>query len=239
MGFPTTSDYSWTVETYLEKGLPPVDRVWTVGDFRKGQEVLEAACVFSAKHLPRFKSKHSGPVFARFISEENLAPALDESIDLELRISTAMGVFGAMHKLLPLYVRPQSKGERYDEERVEISSLRLKVVRVILKLKQSELDRLAEADPGRPEMEAKLDQLKGALSRIVINSLRDLEPDRRFRKQACITMAGYFNEIVPGVYSRLPERFQKDIAGRVRTLARSYPGSETARILDELAAKLP
>lgn len=236
--FDLCPDYSWTVATYTKRGMPPIDRVWTVDDYNTMQSVMEKLTWQNRLHIPRHKSFHSGPVFARMFSDENLKPITDTSIPLADRKALASGLFGAIQKLIRFYSKPTSQGFRFDEDLVEILAFRLKIVRDLLRLSEEEMAAWPKDDPKRAENVDRIMKSRSTLGRIAILTVRELRPGKKMRSATKLTLTRYFDEILPDIMKRLPDKSAKDLRERIGKLAASYPRDEHGKVLAELAKKL-
>src|SRR4051812_40964048 len=67
-------DRSLTRDEYMKAGAPAPDKPWSAAEMAAAAKALSAILEKNPDGLPRYQSERSGDLFARVISDENLAP---------------------------------------------------------------------------------------------------------------------------------------------------------------------
>ena len=128
------SDESLTADEYIHLGLPAYDREWSGDDMVKAEKVLASLAQKDYRHLPRYRSGHSGEVFARLTC---LRTSTCSGIGVYLwkddsrnRSSTST----ASNQIAKLYLAGLLKNATADSESVELMGAHSRSMVVILNL---------------------------------------------------------------------------------------------------------
>lgn len=97
---PLDTSLTWPI--YRAAGVPEIDRVWSVEDYRRGVQTFGKMAVTSRAELPRRESQRSGSVFARLVDADNFA-ALAAPTSAETRARLGDEYLAVFPRLLQLY----------------------------------------------------------------------------------------------------------------------------------------
>ncbi|MFQ5494399.1 MAG: hypothetical protein ACE5EX_03365 [Phycisphaerae bacterium] len=238
--FTVPLDFSWTVNTYYSKGMPPIDRPWKADDFRRAEEVLKRIVREHSVHrLPRYADKFSGRVFDRLISDEHLDPIRDESLSLERRLATATNLLGWLRRLLPIYVKPEKTARQLlDNERVEIQAYRLKLSRYVMDIAEARVREVAGDDAARIQGQRIRDRLVRAMGRNAFAAIKLMKPENGFRTASVRRMADYCAEQLPPMMAHLSVELQAEMRRRLTAIRDSRKQEELRRRLTRILEKL-
>jgi hypothetical protein len=83
-------DESLTSEEYIRLGLAAQDREWSGDDMVNAEKILTSLAQKAYRQLPRYKSEHSGAMFARLTSPQNLDLFRNRTLPLAARFPQAL-----------------------------------------------------------------------------------------------------------------------------------------------------
>lgn len=237
-------DISWNTNGYMDKGMPPIDRPWVVADYVQAVKVLKDITYMINYVLPRHDGPNSGPVFARFVSEDNLAFLSDESIPGGERLKRLNGLISGIRRVQPVYQVWEKRkshlgpGWIFDEEMTEFVGFRLKTSVGALKLVSGIVDGLPDASDKKIAWEKKLDKLRQMHCQTASGLMHQLTRENDYRKPARRRMARYFLQQVPLVYKHGDESNRKMLRDRIDEIAAGLRDPEMKKTLAELRAVL-
>jgi len=105
---------------YEARGIPSIQNPWTIEDYRTALEALTVIGKENPEQLPRLASNHSGAVFRRMVSRENLLLYANTNIDLLIRSSSSMAIVETMTAMMGVYLQALLQGQRVDREVLEM-----------------------------------------------------------------------------------------------------------------------
>jgi hypothetical protein len=105
----TPEDRSLTSDEYIRLGLSAHDRLWSGDDMASATKVLSGIAQRDPGQLPRYRSEHSGAVFARLTAAQNLEFYRNRSLPLDVRFPQAITYFESTNQLLKLYLAAHLK----------------------------------------------------------------------------------------------------------------------------------
>ncbi len=194
-GAPTgavdASDESFTTAEYLRLGLPAPDKAWSADDMAKAAEILDAVAQQGSQHLPRYKSRRSGEVFARLTSPQNLDFFKDRSLPLGSRIPPSFGFGEASNRIFKLYIAGFVKKEVRDTEIVELWGAQLRSTTMMLVLLDEFLPTIKKNDPKYQVRMQGLDRMKRGLAEVVSGGLQTLTERATFRTSELVKLIGF------------------------------------------------
>ena len=129
-------DPSFTVEEFLEIGMPAPDSIWGLGDYQNACSVLDNLKTFRPYTLPKKESKKSGIYFDRMINVENLAFLMDESAPLKERAYQIQSYMNIQGFLITLYTDLNTTEQYYNKELIDLYIFGLTIAQYMLDLGQ-------------------------------------------------------------------------------------------------------
>ena len=117
---PTTQpDRSLDVQDYIKLGAPSPAKIWDAKDLSAAARVIKGIASKDAAQLPRLRSTHSGEMFKRMASLDNLRPLVkpDPSTPIEERVE-AIRLFMPEMDFLSAYIKHFTD---YPDEVAELS----------------------------------------------------------------------------------------------------------------------
>lgn len=132
------------VAAFMKRGVPSVDRPWSAKDYSDATGALRG---LKPDALPNLGDPKSGPVFARFVAEENLKFIRDESIPLDSRFPEAIELVGEGKKLLALYLDGEKHGTHLEPELLGLTAMMVTEAAAMLDLSGAFIKTLNPKDP--------------------------------------------------------------------------------------------
>jgi len=128
----------------MKRGVPSVDRPWSAKDYSDATGALRS---LKPEALPKLGDPKSGPVFARFVSEENLKFIHDESIPLDSRFPEAIELVGEGRKLLRLYLDGELHNTHLEPDLLALTAMTITETAAMLDLSDAYIKKLNPKDP--------------------------------------------------------------------------------------------
>ncbi len=237
-------DGSWVAAAYQEKGYPPIDRPWVKADYVQAVKVLKDITYMVNYMLPRHNGADSGPVFARLVSDENMAFLSDKSIPGGERIKRLNGLITGIRKIQPVYQVWEKKknylgpGWIFDEELTEFVGFRLRTSVATLNLVSDMVASFPAGSDKKIAWQKKLDKQRQLNAQTASGLMHQLKRENDFRKKARRRMARYFLEQVPRIYEKCVDAQRKLLRDRIDEIAGGLRDTEMKKTLAELRARL-
>jgi len=127
-------DFSLSVKTYQEKGMPDPDRIWTGEDYAQAYMILSRLKSTQPLSLPRKGSKKSDVYFRRMISPENLSFLNNDTIPLNEKAYRIQSYLLIQSDLDDLYTDIYKKDQYYHRELIDLYLFGLSVAQHMLDL---------------------------------------------------------------------------------------------------------
>jgi len=116
-----TPDPTLYPDEYEARGMPSIQDPWTPDAHKKAAEVLVALFNENPALLPRLDSKHSGPVFRRMVSRENIEMYANRDMEPNLRMSSIISLSESMPVIMTVYNNALIQRHPVDRELLEVS----------------------------------------------------------------------------------------------------------------------
>jgi hypothetical protein len=223
---------------YIQLGLPAHDRLWSGDDMAKAAHVLSEVANQDAGQLPRHRSEHSGAVFSRITSTENLELFRNDTLPLDARMPQAATYLGSINKILKLYITGILKNSTSGSEIIELAGTELRMEVVILELVDEFLPTLDKNDPAYKIRMAGLEKMKRGLATTVAGTLQMLTETETYRTSERVRLLGYLKETLPDIVPRLTDDSRSEFMIRLETMSRSDDLKELQPALGELHAAI-
>jgi hypothetical protein len=196
-------DDSFTTEEYVHLGLPAPDKAWSADDMAKAAEVLGAIAQQGYQHLPRYKSKRSGEMFARLTSPQNLDFFKNRSLPLGSRMPPLLDFGQANTHIFKLYLPGFVNKEIRDTEIVELWGAQLRSTTMMLELLDEFLPTITKDDPKYQVRMRGLDRVKRGLAEVVAGGLQTLTERATYRTRELVKLIGFEEVSFPLIVPRL------------------------------------
>jgi hypothetical protein len=221
-----------TVEQYVQRGIPPLDRPWTGDDFNKTSQALRELA--SQGQLPRLGSGSSGEVFAHMISPRNLEQYENASSPLENRTHSVSHHCQAVSRVLERYREFARNDASLKLELVELLGAQYDAMTVCLKLVDEYEREIPQNHPDFADRQFKAQSPRRAAAAIFSSSLeRYLAVDDRDFDHLRAVVAK-MKEAFPEIVVRLPGAIVQDALFHLNSRLQSGQFSAIHSDLEEL-----
>lgn len=139
-------DLSLDAEAYKKLGMPEYKTVWTNKDYSDANITLSGLIIDYPLSLPRKNSNKSGELFNRFVNEENLSFANDETLPLHLRAYRIQDFETLQSRMEQIYAVETEEEKYYRGELISLKIFRLSVHEKMLELAWKIMNSDDEAD---------------------------------------------------------------------------------------------
>jgi hypothetical protein len=236
---PVAPDHSLSQPTYIEKGLPAPDRLWTGLDYGRVAEFLESLAAADATQLPRLNSATSGGVFGRIVSADNLNLLRVEPLSSGQRLSAAGLLLQNVSRVLLVYASATTKARVFDSELVELMNYTLEICREMVLLTSSVFSTLPTDDPQREARLKGRDQMRQGMATMVNAFLTSLTEHDTYRSSELVRLAQKFEQTLPTIVPFLPAGSQQELPVRIRRMIDQESDPALKESLVRISAALP
>lgn len=225
-------------DEYEARGMPSIQNPWTLDDQQKAAVALFALAKENLTLLPRLKSKHSGSVFRRMVSRENLDIYANRAMDRDLRMSSLTALVKLMVVSLVIYSNAVMQGEPLDREMLEVMIYTLYLSALTWETTDEVATLMYRNDALLPQRLKGVEETQNGTAGILRGMITVLS-DRQFvRLENHIWFASEFAKLLPRVSNRLTPEAHAEVEQRLRQLATTEPERELAKQLRRLHASL-
>jgi hypothetical protein len=231
-------DKSLSVAEYEKLGMPSIEKKWQLNDYKKAVDVL-TQLKSTPERLPRFQSKTSGPVFAKFLDirgiEEFIAQSSHETID---QMVISMEVVQCLKGFGMIYARAAWPKHSLTAEQIELQE---PVMILLVKAQASSKKYFEALDQSDAEYPAKK-QSYASMQRgfgIIVTGMIIMLTDRAFvTPESRIRQAEIMHKYVPDVLNLLTDDQRADYRNRLHKLAGSEQDTHVKKLLDQIVLKV-
>lgn len=211
--FPIAPDHSLSAPTYIQKGLPAIDHIWTGDDYLQAGVVLRTIAAADVTQLPRYGSPSSGAVFARIVSTDNFRQA-------RYPLQATAEILQKLSQVGFVYTSAMTPAGVFDSELVELARFELELSHDSLQF----LGNVQVLPPPHSQNDEKLQQdlakleekVRKALAKVIDGCLLILA-GRNYRPSELCRLAETFETNLQ-IISSLPAEAQQEIPVRVQRM---------------------
>ena len=132
---------------FLDRGVPSPDRPWSAKDYSAATGALRG---LKADAYPLLGDPKSGPVFARFVADDNLAFIRDAEMPLDTRLPESVDALGQSRSLAGLYLEAFQHGAPLGPETLALFGFLFTEAASVLDLADAFILTLDPKDPKYP-----------------------------------------------------------------------------------------
>ena len=228
-------DHSLEMSVYRSLGVPSVDEPWGNAAYHQAIGVLDSIARTSPMSLPQFNSPHSGALFARMVSLENLPASDREKAD---RMLAMMPLTDMIPQLLSVYAEPAGTGLIFDNELAEIFGFLIGTASQISTLT---VDMLAEGGSAMTEEASnkELEQMREGLAEMLSGAMQFMgkvpEVDAvLMRTPARLSLARHMEQHFPQIVPLLLDAGRDEVRVQLRGVLGVEKDPQVKKILKKL-----
>jgi hypothetical protein len=228
----SAEDKSYSVKTYIEKGLPSPDREWSAKDYQTAVEVLKKIAAEEKQALPRKGSPTSGPCFDRLVNAENLSLIKNPKLPIGARLLETGQLMKQMSPLVLLYVTTDNK--EYGPEILAMTLHSLVLADQAFIIADAFFAELPEKERNAPARQAGLKKMRSGMATSLTGVLTMLEEDEYYHGKPLERFSTDLVTVFPPVCRRLEPTVQKELKLRVQKLMKSHKNEKVRASLEKL-----
>ncbi len=227
-------DNSLTEAQYLSMRVPPSHFPWGAVQYSQAVDSLSPVCKADPRLLPRFRSKNSGALFARFVAAENLNSLTNKSVPPYARARLGLDTTQSVLRLLVLYEAGSKPESSFDAEVLELGLHLIRLMRVGVGL----CDELAASVPVNDNNAVALahawDQLRTLIRRACHGILKIFTERNRYRLETLTRFARELKGVLPSLIAYLLPDDRKELLLCLQDLIDNEKDAELKAALIEL-----
>ena len=228
-------DRSLSLDEYLQSGVPASDRPWSGADMARAADRLTAAGQADRARLPRYGSKRSGELFARLTASRNLDLYRNRTLPLMARLPDGLKYLESFNRLVKAYLSAFQDGAVGGDEIIELLGATMRVTTVLMGCVDEFVPTIPKDAPNYATRMAGLNQMKEGMASIVMGTLQTLSEKDEYRVDERLRLLGYMRESIPAILPRLLPGTRKEIAVRVKGMAKDADLKELQPALDDFS----
>lgn len=225
-------DKSYSVKTYIEKGLPSPDREWNVKDYKTATEALKKIATEDKMALPRKGSAASGPFFDRLVNPENLRSIKNARLPLPGRVREGGELIQHLSHLLLMYTSTDNK--EYGPEALRITVFLLQTSEEGIILTHAFVAQLPAGGRNDPAVEASLKQMRSGTATMLTGILDMFQDEQNYHGKELERFAADLVSAFPPLFRRTEPMVQKELKIRVEKLMKSHKDEKVRESLAKL-----
>lgn len=219
---------------YLGEKIPDVQRTWNSNDYRQMIAALEKIDQTQANALPRRSGEFTGPIYLRFVSEENFKPQLNIYAPLELRQNEAREVLLQLKELMRLYFDFGAKQQPYGAEALGLMTYSMRQQAVLFTLTTEFWTTLSPNEQRNPVRLKGLQEAKAAAAMLTSSALDYLQLSKQFSRDDLVLYGAELAKQLPDLFVHLPATARPVLLARIEQLAASHSYPQVRSSLSEL-----
>jgi len=235
---PIPPDHSLTVDAYLDKGMPAIDRSWTGQELAAAGRIIKKIANDSGKKLPRYNSSQSGDVFARMTSKSNFKFYENSWSPVELRFADGLAGSQGAAEILKLYIAANTKNEVGAMELIELLGLSLRYSKVAIKLTNEFIPSLDKTASDYSVRMDGLAQMKRGLATQVSGCLLSLTERHIYRPVEMKRLIVHMQDTLPDIIPNLTQQSQTEFINKLKAFDSDPSMNDLDPELHELVMKV-
>lgn len=214
------TDATLTASEYVARGLPPIDRDWTPGDYTAASQMLNQLPI---AQLPHTNSEKSGAVLDRIVNRSSIAPCQNPSVDLIQRMQVCAPALGAISTILLHYsmaMTPQDVSRGEDNIRIMNYCM---LIAAELSTMMTEF--VATLDPSAADYSYRVNAIgraRGGLAQMIEGAIMSLEAaPGPFPENARVDAARTLAEVYGRMIQNVTPETRTSLDARIRAVAQT------------------
>ena len=223
-----------TAKEYADRGVPPVEKPWTVDELSAAAKALTAVAQRKSKQLPRYKGARSGGIFSQLTSDHYLKVIKDKSIPIETRFQQVIGLLRRSNQLFLTYANALTAGTKLDEEVIELTGAQLRLTATFITFMDEMIPTLDKNNPQHQVRIKAYANMGNRLADIVNGATITLAEKAHYRPRARVRLIAYEKQTFPVIVPRLPAKALQQVVNRLETLSQDKAYADLQPGLREL-----
>lgn len=210
---PTVAaDHSLAPAAYVERGVPPHNRMWTGEDYVQAVRIFKQMAEADPTKLPRYGSPTSGALFERMVSADNLALLANGDLGGPQRLAAAVSLLQALQGLVSEVYGPAATPERtFDAEILELMRHSLQVSLQMQILMNEIFASLPADDPDRETRMKGWRKSREGFTTLVLSMLVTLTEHDLYRTSELLRLADTLEKMMPDLLPLLTPTARKEL----------------------------
>lgn len=231
-------DKSLTVAEYEKLGMPSIEKKWQLNDYKKAVGVVTQLKT-TPERLPRFQSKTSGPVFAKFLDyrgmEEFIAQSANAPVD---QLVISMELVQCLKDLGMVYARAAWPKHSLTVEQIELEEpLLILLIKAGVGAKKY-FETLDQSDPDYPSKKQSYSTMQQGFG-VVVGGMIIMLTDHTYVSPASRKrQAKIMHKYVPDIVNLLTDDQRSKYLNRLEKLAKSEKDAFIKKLLDQIVEKV-
>jgi hypothetical protein len=235
-------DTSLPIAEYLALGVPPVDRPWSVDDYKTAVFVLDSIGQAQPGALPQYQSERSGALFARLVAIDN-AQAADPTITDAVKLNGMLPLTQEFANLMRIYTAPGAQGIVFDNELAELLGYFLSTADTVAALATRVITEAGQAAILKDTTNGALIQMRSGLTLTAVGAIEPMgvmEPleTSALRLPARRRLAAHVGAHVPAIAPLLTDSGRAEVRAQLARVLRVEKDAGIRGILQKLDATL-
>ena len=219
---------------YLGHPFSDIKRSWRADDYELALDSLIAIKEAQPQSLPKRRGEFSGPVYDRFIAQENFRYQLNIKEGVEQRRAESVRVSVALKEMMRVYFNFKEKKQTYGAEALGLMSYSLRQQAVFFTLTVEHWLTLAEHEAQHPDRLAELNSHKEGAAALLKSGFKYLALEGFFNQKDLEVYALELAHISPELYVHLTLADQLLILEQTKALGKNHSSEQIKETMQTL-----
>ncbi len=223
---------------YLDQPIPDIKQNWRADDYELALDSLITIKKSQPDLLPKRRGEFTGPVYDRFISEDNFRFQLNIKEPVEVRREEAIRVSIALKEMMRSYFDFKAKKQRYGSEALGIMSYSLRQQAIFFTLTVEYWLTLPQGEATHPDRLMELDEHKRGAASLLSSAFKYLALTGYFDREDLEVYGWELAHITPELFVHLPMAKQQSIVIQVENMMDSHESIQVREAMTKLHPNL-
>ncbi|GLQ31277.1 hypothetical protein [Litoribrevibacter albus] len=223
---------------YLGQPFPDIKQSWRADDYELALDSLITIQKSEPDLLPKRRGEYTGPVYDRFISEDNFRYQLDIKQPIEVRREESVRVSIVLKEMMRTYFDFKAKKQPYGAEALGIVSYSLRQQAIFFTLTVEYWLTLPPQETQSPVKLAELAEYKNGAASLLSSAFKYLALSSFFKRENLEIFGWELAHISPELFVHLPLAKQQSILIQVENLKDSHDYPQVREAMTKLHANL-
>ncbi|GAA3939360.1 hypothetical protein [Litoribacillus peritrichatus] len=223
---------------YLDQPFPDIKQNWRADDYELALDSLVTIQKSQPDLLPKRRGEFTGPVYDRFISEDNFRFQLDIKEPVEMRREEAVRVSIALKEMMRTYFDFKAKKQVYGSEALGIMSYSLRQQAIFFTLSVEYWLSLPQEETKQPQRLGELEEHKRGAASLLSSAFKYLALTGYFDREDLEVYGWELAHITPELFVHLPLAKQQSIALQVENLKDDHESHQVVEAMTKLHPNL-
>ena len=223
---------------YLGQPFPDIKQSWRADDYELALDSLITIQKSEPTLLPKRRGEFTGPVYDRFISEENFRYQLDIKEPIEERREESVRVSIVLKEMMRTYFDFKAKKQPYGSEALGIMSFSLRQQAIFFTLTVEHWLQLPRIETQTPERLGELEEHKRGAASLLSSAFKYLSLVGYFGREDLEIYGWELAHIAPELFVHLPMAKQQSIVIQVENLKDNHDYEQVREAMNKLHQNL-